>query len=105
MKGLAKMHGTYFKLKTLKFETFAFNLLGQDPHRIETKEEKEFLEIVMKAGHEEGGLVVAKRISSNIEPGSLKDFVLGEKEIPKVSLLWSNFNSGQYYPIVATKYS
>jgi hypothetical protein len=59
----------------------------------------------MKAGHEMGGLVVAKHISSNIEPGSLKDFVLGEKEIPKVSLLWSHFNSGQYYPIVATKYS
>jgi len=105
MKGLAKVYGTYFKLRTLNFDTLAYNLLGQDPYRIETTEEKEFLEIIMKSGHEKGGVVVARRISSNIEPGSVKDFVLGEKEIPKVSDLWSHFNSGQYYPIVATKYS
>jgi hypothetical protein len=105
MKGLAKVHGNYFKLRTLNFETLAYNLLGQDPHRVEATEEKKFLEIVMKAGHEKGGLVVAKRISSNIEPGSIKDFVKGEEEVPKVSVLWSHFNSGQYYPIVATKYS
>jgi len=79
LKGLAKVHGTYFKLRTLNFDTLAYNLLGQDPSRVETTEEKEFLEIVMKAGHEKGGVVVGKRISSNIEPGSLKDFVLGEK--------------------------
>jgi hypothetical protein len=100
------MHGTYFKLRTLNFETFAYNLLGQDPSRVEAIKEKEFLEIVMKAGHEKGGLVVAKRISSDIEePYSLKDFVQGEKEAPNVSDLWSHFIERQFYPIVAAKYS
>jgi hypothetical protein len=99
------VHGTYFKLRTLNFDTLAYNLLGQDPSRVEVIKEKEFLEIVMKAGYEKGGLVVAKRISSNIEPDSLKDFVQGEKEAPKVSFLWSHFIERQFYPIMAAKYS
>ena len=89
----------------MNFDTLAYNLLGQDPSRVEATKEKEFLEIVIKAGHEKGGLVVAKRISSDIKPDSLQDFVLGEKEAPKVSDLWSHFIERQYYPIVATKYS
>ena len=51
MKGLEKVHGTYLKLRTLNFDTLAYNLLGQDPSRIETTEEKYFLEIVMRTGH------------------------------------------------------
>jgi hypothetical protein len=43
MKGLAKVHGTYFKLRTLNFDALAYSLLGQDPSRIDTTEEKEFL--------------------------------------------------------------
>ena len=51
MKGLAKIHGTYFKLRTLNFDTLAYNLLGQDLSRVAATEEKDFRELVMRAGH------------------------------------------------------